>query len=131
MKPLTRQELFDNAAKGVIRQGRPSFDPHGTCLYFAGNSRCGIGHSIPDGHEGLYFRGDVKNLVFHYPDLAVLFDAGVNMDFLCDLQKAHDSSAVMTDFLTCFRGVMQNLAKNYKLNADSLDEDLTTSPKSV
>lgn len=138
MKRLTRQELFDNAARGVLKQGRRALDANGGCLYLAGNCRCGIGHSIPDGHEGLQYKGDVEGLVGYHLDLADLFDAPINMNFLRELQRAHDYAGtviswegVVPDFASCFRKAMRDIAKDYKLNTDSLDEDLTSSPKSV
>lgn len=133
MKRLTRQELFDNAARGVLKQGRRALDANGGYLYLAGNSRCGIGHSIPDGHEGLQYKGDVEGLVGYHLDLADLFDAPINMAFLKELQRAHDNAGMgfIPDFAPCFRKAMRDIAKYYKLNTDSLDEDLTSSPKSV
>lgn len=128
MKPLTRQELFDNAARGVIKQGGASLSQRDgvvRCAYqTARNSRCAIGHSIPDGHEGLFFSGAVGKLCAEYPDLNELFDLSSNHLLLSDLQKAHDGSwfAAGDEFLERFIRAMKIVAQNHNLDASSLKE---------
>ena len=46
---MTLQLLFDNAAVGVIKQGKPSVDANGKCKYRTKEGlKCGIGFSITD-----------------------------------------------------------------------------------
>lgn len=115
---MTRQEMFDKAARGVIAQGGLSVDPNTErCLYIYGKRRCAVGHllSSEDARKADLARSNVGSLV-----RAGLLQAD-DKDFLIDLQRAHDA-CVTADFPASFRRRMRAVARQYGLSAAVLDE---------
>lgn len=111
---ITRQEIFNKVAPALLAQNKKSRRDcdgglSGQCVYKSDdNSRCAIGHLIPDNHNGLWCLGDLFELLDSYKDLhSVLgfngMSYGMDSDdpydqthitFLNDLQKIHDNNPV-------------------------------------
>lgn len=119
---LTRQEAFDKAARGIIAQGKKSFNPKtGFCVYRARDGcKCAVGHLIPDdvpdesiGLGSIY----LGNVVDH------LFEAEM-LGFLKHLQEAHDlcEDESGDEFLSEYRLNMVDVAKKYELDSSVLYE---------
>src|SRR5688572_22787664 len=123
---MTRQEMFDTAARGVIAQGRASCQGYG-CLYRlkAGGkvvAKCGVGHLIPDELYDQEMEGfSVQKLQGRYPGLL-----RNEHDLLRDIQRAHAGAAIVSaygsPFLSSFRKRMRDVACTHGLDASVLDE---------
>lgn len=78
-KPLSLQDLFDNAWKAfIIGDAKPAFDKvlnrygdeETTCRYLDGDgNKCAIGVSLPDGHSSQDYNKGFGALVNDYPEL--------------------------------------------------------------
>lgn len=116
-KPLSHQEIFDKAVRGVVEQGALSAntDYGRHCRYrLQKNGRtlaCGVGHLIADDLYSEKFEGcGVRSVGFFGGEkaealsLALLF-SGVDVTdaetsvLLCEIQEAHDEAAGMDDFI--------------------------------
>lgn len=83
-KPLSLQELFDNAWKAfIIGDAKPAIkkiinqygDEEVRCCYLDDNgNKCAIGVSLPDGHPSQSYISGFGLLTKHYPEL---FDISV------------------------------------------------------
>lgn len=123
------QEAFDLALNGIIGQVRPSWGATGGkdsgCLYRGPNGcKCAIGWVIPDAeYQPRFDQGCLlEEVVIACPTLRRL-----DLDFLIDLQKAHDVPALvngeaglksevdMLRFVLNFLTGMEKLAKKYGL----------------
>lgn len=123
VKYKTRQQLFDNAYKGVIAQGRPAYnDATDSCMYRGpDNTKCGIGHSIPD----YKYRKSLENRGATASE--VMAAANINPDdmtFARQLQGCHDNAAIGTNttrrFLESFNRRMTALAQSYSLEVPNV-----------
>lgn len=107
MIALTAQQVFDNALFNLREQKVPSMSAEGTSCAYRGQrgARCGIGWSIPDevyepfmdaGHLASIrslMCGDLNDRhVMHRAGISALrfLFGGVSVDFLADVQEAHD-----------------------------------------
>jgi hypothetical protein len=105
---LTKQQMFDKAYLGVIAQGGPSMNEiESLCLYrdTGRNRRCGVGHVITDEAydpeiENIGVNALIEDTNADSPKLErALAASGVDvdddgvMDFLRDMQSAHDTAA--------------------------------------
>lgn len=130
---MTRQEMFDRAARGVIAQGAPSYDEtQGGCLYRGPNNcRCNVGHLIPDDK----YRPDMEG----YTACAILDRAGIAPllgsllgvgTFLESMQACHDEAAFRYDggptFIADYRKRMRAFASEWRLSPAVLDESPPT-----
>lgn len=95
----THQELFDNALRGVRRQGyKTSEDIKGTCAYrdHTGTRACGIGWSMPDELYGEHmdngtFPSGVEAVLGRNHALHAVFPTDIgSMRLMVRLQQAHD-----------------------------------------
>lgn len=112
---LTKQQLFDMAAKHVLTNGRPSFDEYGgQCSYK------GIGcaaapfltekaREVLNGSWGSLARGG------YVPDN--------NKKFVQQIQDCHNLNSRGSDgFVNLFKISMKDVAKQHNLNTFVLDE---------
>lgn len=117
---LTMQQMFDMAAKHVLKNGKASVDPDGQCAY------TGIGcaaspfltkraRSLISGSWGALVRRS------HVPS--------DNRNFIQQLQNCHDIHAMESDFIHRFKADMEGVARNYGLNTFVLDETQSVSPE--
>lgn len=103
---MTNQEAFNIAVKGLAAQDWQPSVLHTKCLYRGPDGRkCAVGHLIPDDQYQAYFDTQeasydyfLRNIVVNLPALR-----GVTLDFLRDLQNAHDSASTATEMANNFR----------------------------
>ena len=117
---MTQQEMFDKALLGVVKQGALSKNEYGLCLYRTKEGyACAVGQLIDNKTAKLWDTledSGIKNIPLdwlptHFVD---------NINFLGDMQKAHDNSETLQGFISA----MQVLASRYTLNfPDSLDTE--------
>jgi len=115
---MTKQEMFDKAARGILDQGGPSATDNGTCKYRCANGRkCAAGHIIPDAlftpeMEGTTcaplttdekaptqryyettsaFAERLRFIYHHTLVVGALEQLGADIDFARALQLAHDN----------------------------------------
>jgi len=125
----TKQEVFDTVVSALIKQGHPSIDTSGGCLYRGPDGlKCAIGHLIPDN----VYTPDMENVSADH--LAFTKTLGVDVKFVEDLQRAHDGGSCFTfdpigtdapdstptDWLAQFRSLASRIADHYGLNKDAL-----------
>ena len=119
---LTKQQMFDMAAKHILTTKKKSVSEHGACLY--SGSGCAASVFIKpefrktaddlDSLDGTGWSHLVcENLVpDHLPK------------FVVDLQVAHDCSDSGPNFLTDYVQRMCVVAARYKLDSSILDKEL-------
>lgn len=119
----SKQQIFDQACAGVLRQGCASMVMDAFCAYRGYNgTKCAIGHCIPD---DLYQPGmenkAPEQLLRDYPELTKIL--GKDIHFLYALQRCHDQASNLSDdsFRTVFKRKARDLAAEYSLNTDVLD----------
>jgi len=120
-----KQELFNNAYHGVMKQGKPSIRPDGRCLYHGGKDvACGIGHNLtPEDRAELDWLGEVS--IQHLVITNRVRVKTVSIDFLRDLQVAHDNAVADSadgedTFMNGFTKNMTNLAETYGLGLPNI-----------
>lgn len=125
---MTRQEMFDKAARGVIAQGGPSGVRRFNaiyCKYRGPNGRkCAIGHLIEDDEAAETLDAcSVAQTVGALARRGFLFSVK-DADFLQRIQSAHDIAALSDDerFIREFREAMRGIAARYDLSPAVLDE---------
>lgn len=107
------QEAFDRASQGVIDQGFMSLSAERGCCYKTGNLKCGVGHLLLD--DEMCERWDRKgfaiiSLMACMPVQALndLKDSGLDqlpLQFLSDVQVAHDKAETLSEFKRHMIGV--------------------------
>ena len=142
MSALTRQEMFDRAARGVLKQGvrcvvKNTGSSKMSCAYRdAEGNHCGVGHmlaDLPDDHPVWSYGSIVSRLCTAYPDVSELLNFAENHRFLDAMQIVHGMAGErLTDGSTLesvrqldvkkFKESMRVKAEYYDLNADILDE---------
>lgn len=132
----SKQLAFNNAWHGVIKQGGPCVGRVGglsaACLYRGpGDTKCAVGHSIPDDQykPGMECLG-VYNLIHELKlDVDGIFTNG-NYVFLSRLQDAHDNSTYTqtnrrvegAEFIKEFKARMRDIAEQYELEVPNEPE---------
>lgn len=114
---MNKQEIFDKVYTELSKQGVPSVDPYGNCLYRGPNgTKCAVGHLIPD---ELYDEEMNKLAVDDLPH-SVLYHIGVTPDYsygvmnlLRTLQDVHDMA--LTVSFQLWHEEMQRVAKEFRL----------------
>lgn len=109
---IMRQETFDTVWNGVIQQGRICRSPNGGCAYRDADAHCAVGHvlkgKIHEDHNAWRFRGNLQGLRAHYPEMKSILE---DVEFLSELQEAHDGSVDVEDF----KILMARVAKRYHI----------------
>lgn len=119
MMPLTRQEMFDKAYIGVVKQGRKSSSNKG-CLYLNPKTgdRCAVGHIFNDEELSACgdFLGGIEGLWEYKQHEITSFEWG-DLGLLEGLQGAHDTwvDGYKADFVTYFKEKAAAVAKHYNL----------------
>jgi hypothetical protein len=120
-----KQELFDKAVSGVLKQGGFSKDS-GRCVYLAhGGFRCGIGHCVPmevlvksaanntDSIGAII--GSINPIATYFEETyGITSDQTNDVAFLTSLQSVHDGY----QDLPTFQWAAKHFAELYKLNFD-------------
>ncbi len=135
---MTRQEMFNKAYLGVIKQGGPAVKHnHNTdflmCNYLTSNGlKCNVGHLMTEEELKAMggFNGGVDSLYAQWEydtDLPLpewLMGRGDRI-FLADLQEVHDK--LMTykgdEFLDYFKSDMAKFAAQYNLTVPELEQE--------
>lgn len=126
----TKQQIFDQVARAIIAQGKPSVDDT-HCLYRAPDgSKCAAGHLIPDDE----YSPDMENIQASYVggrDPAAGGPISVTLQQIVDdvgakfvdrLQTAHDAAAQShSDFLGEYGLAMRDVARREGLSTEVLD----------
>jgi hypothetical protein len=134
----TKQQIFDQVARAIIAQGKPSVD-NTQCLYRAPDGcKCAAGHLIPDDE----YDPDMENIQASWvagrpPEdaVGVVYDRPISttlqkivdetsIEFVNRLQSCHDIAAdksINVPFLEEYCRIMRVLAADMNLNAEVLD----------
>lgn len=89
---MSLQEIFDFVKEALIKQGKPSIDESGKCMYRgADNCKCAAGHLIPDDKYNPKFEGWGCSVTSVFEAIGNPDDT--RMKFIRDLQGAHDGAA--------------------------------------
>lgn len=131
---MTRQEMFDKAYLGVIKQGGPAVQPnHNTggsmCSYLTPDGRmCAVGHLMTD--EELKVMGIFKGGVFDLrdewgEDAPAWMQEQDDRDFLAAMQDAHDNLMGYEgrEFVTNYMHDMEKVAAFYNLTVPELEQE--------
>ena len=114
---MTPQEMFDTALNGVLRQGGPSVDKKGNCLYRRANGRrCAAGWILPDEVVADYEGYSVDCIPLPEPFTS-------HRSLLLSIQSAHDVAATLykddelfqEQFQERFKDNMYRIAEQYGL----------------
>lgn len=125
----TMQAVFDRVWDHFITKGNPPGFDHAEhkCVYRQGNLQCAIGCCIPDStrYRDLHaFGGSIRTLFEEFPAQAKEIFDDLPLDFLADLQDAHDESCRINGELRAFHGAFKDcltlLAGNYDLKEPSM-----------
>lgn len=133
---MSYQQAFDTAVRGVLTQGRRSFE-FGRCRYRSGDgSRCAVGHLFPDQlinafswANGVSVSALPVGMQMHLSDLlgGEVIELGSRaMRFLEDLQRAHDmtppNERTNAEYIEGFKVRAAVLAHDFSLNTDVFNE---------
>lgn len=113
---MTRQEIFNRVWTFLNTQGKPSYD--GSCLYRGPNgTACAVGCLLDDKTAekfDTFVDPSISNIArYHYDELPreLLF----HIDFLNELQEAHDSHVKESDWLENWQNNMLSIAEKHGL----------------
>lgn len=124
---MNRQELFDKAVTGILKQGGPSVDSDcmNGCVYRGPHGlRCAIGHLIED-ETLLEETCGISNLLLRRPAVreALGVEGTDDERFLCDLQSCHDMPSGIAqpeEYIRRFRDHATAFAVRYGLDRSVL-----------
>jgi len=144
---MNKQDVFDFAARAVIKQGKPATqrikelgpDSAPFCAYKTEDgNRCAIGHLLPDSTPEAVFKAkmSLNELLFSFPEVKQLLGIETEEDvtFLGRIQQAHDiqsSRVILGDWdnntwLKSFINNMRIVAQMHGLNDAILDISVDT-----
>ena len=135
----THQQIFDDAATGVLAQGKPAKGENSqtglvSCQYLTEDGRkCGIGQLLANDEirtkwdgiglamtdvEGQLFLGSTHADMIR-KDLAAsnLPADALSLDLMKRIQSAHDSASQESDFVALFKNEMRLVAQDFDLDA--------------
>ncbi len=121
---MNKQKIFDTAYNAIIKQNSASLkqlssgEKFAVCLYSGiDETKCAIGHLISDVYSPSFESLRIRALVYTYSDVRRVLDVvdANDVEFLSQIQEAHDSSIDEEDFMLSFKNRMKNVAENYKL----------------
>jgi hypothetical protein len=138
---MTRQEMFDRAVTGILKQGRFSADSHGSCYYrfdpeapppelsqydpsinyAAAPVRCAVGHLIPDDEYDIRMEGKLAWSTQIAEAIGGPADDG-DLNFLCALQAIHDNCARDDKTMDDFKVGAREFALEHNLSIEVLDQ---------
>lgn len=95
INPSDNQQVFDFIVERLLAQDRQSVNSKGICQYRGlQGAKCAAGWLIPNREYRKEFEGyAVLTNFFDCPPSQYFKDRGFNLDFLVEMQKAHDLSA--------------------------------------
>ncbi len=119
---MTKQEVFNTVWRHFVVEGNPlSFDPKNyRCLYRGPDgAKCAIGLFLSDGAAAACNFAGVSSIPPHLFPKALL---GVEMEFLKDLQQAHDSPCTTFGRSTTIKTELKVLAFSWDLQVSEKGE---------
>lgn len=133
---MTRQEMFNKAYLGVIKQGGPAVQSNPNteglmCSYLAPDGRkCAVGHLMTEEELKVMgrFKGGVQDLADDWADCLPypewLF-GNENLDFLNHLQDTHDNLMDYdgAEFVDVYKYNMAKFAAFYNLTVPELEQE--------
>lgn len=123
---MNKQELFDKAVGGVIKQGAPSIrlsgQPGPICCYRNGEGlKCAIGQIIPD--DKYETRFDTEGLATSEVLNAIGIKSDDDQEFLIDLQECHDNAWVISSQNSDKKARNESFLRNFKSSAQMVAEE--------
>ena len=130
MKNFDQQAAFDDAVRGIIKQGGPSVGGSNRKAQFCryrgdGDTACAIGQLIPDTKYSPEMEG--QGIEGHFSGVTAMIDDKYgcalrrDLEFLSDLQCAHDSAERHSDnneeFLAEFVSAAKDVALKHLLSS--------------
>ena len=118
---MDSQTALNEAAAGLMKQGRRSMNAAGDCLYRGPNGlRCGIGLILPDELYDDGLEGKPVVVIISRPEISEYF-RGVSTDVLIAIQNTHDlAGQVHVDGGDEWRRViarqLRDVAEDYRLS---------------
>lgn len=119
---MTPQEVFNKGLWGIRNQGRPAAGPYGCQYRMPNGDKCAVGQCITDEEYKKSMEGhNIATIINHMPSLLPrhLLE---HKDLLVSMQYAHDS-AIYSDFMVEFEGVMRNVASRFGLEYATQEEE--------
>lgn len=133
---MTRQEMFNKAYLGVIKQGDPAVQSHPNtdglmCSYLAPDGRkCAVGHLMTEEELKVMgaFKGGVQDLADDWADCLPRPEwlmGDKNLDFLSHLQDTHDNLMGYdgAEFVENYKYDMAKFASFYDLTVPELEQE--------
>lgn len=116
---MTNQEIFNKSVKGLNSQGFKQSKKSSTdsCAYRGqGDKRCAIGHCIEDEKIARKWdksgTADICSIAADFEaEFYLIFGKRVNLDFLSELQEAHDHCGSPEDM----KDALREVAREFKL----------------
>lgn len=93
---MDMQEAFEKAYLGVLRQGKLAKGAYQICYRMADGAKCALGHLMSDEDLAKLDAFRLNSEAFHNVRDYVMLD--LDLDFLIDLQCAHDRAKSLEDF---------------------------------
>lgn len=129
---MNAQEIFDTAAIGVIRQGKPSLSNMGNCAYRGKDgTKCAAGFLLSDevydpsmdcssdDGDSTDWEATVKRFRSRLPDHLI-----EHHDLIKNLQTAHDTAdySCQPAFIRTFRSALHHIAVSHDLSMDNVNK---------
>lgn len=124
----SKKTVFNFVYNKVLEQGKASLGDGNRCAYRSSNGKCAAGHLIPDREMNAIMKVDpsVNNggvyCLLDALDIPVRDTNGMKVNFIRDLQRAHDEAAFRNDgrasdavFIKQYKQKMATLAKKHGL----------------
>ncbi len=138
---MNKQEIFDKAYIGIIKQGKPSMTPLGTCKYETKDgSRCAVGMLIDEAElrksMDSFEPSGISDIIHKVTDEDGDSVSDLKLpawiinenELLTDIQGAHDFAGrdiledkERSEFLPEFTERMKKIALNYGLNVPEVN----------
>lgn len=101
---MTRQEMFNKAYLGVMRQGALCKDADGMCAYASNGRRCGVGHLLSEEQLRLIaLRPKLNTTPVSWLASAEVLPPEFDLDFAEELQRMHDLALTLEEFIMNMR----------------------------
>ncbi len=121
---MSEQEIFDTVLQKIREQGKPSIYCGGCAYRGPDGLKCAAGHLIPDedytkefeeGTVGKCFLEETAGNEESFLVTNYFNDKGYDLNFISELQQAHDLNYKAESFVEHFNASMRKVANKYKL----------------
>jgi len=121
---MTKQEIFDTAVIGVLKQGGPSLDVKGKCAYRGEDGmKCAVGFLISD-KDGAFYDSLDDSDVCSLVDLGYLMELDEHKSILAVLQATHDFPRLPEFFVEGFLARAREIANQFGLSMDKIGKEV-------